>query len=202
MSEQQAPVWRPEVVPGERIFLSHVRREDVPLLARWFSDLETTLYLGAHGTSFTLEDEQRWFEHANTDASTKTFGLVVREGQRLIGTIGLKAIDHQRGIAEIGICIGDKAMWGQGYGSEAVRLIADYGFTFLGLHTVYLWHSGFNERGHHAYLKAGLKVAGRLRGARVFAGQRYDDVLMDMTRDEFGPSKLLGMVGQIDASRR
>ena len=76
------------------------------------------------------------------------------------------------GMTELGIAIGDKSAWGQGYGSEAVRLMCDYGFTFLGLHTIYLWHVAFNERGHQAYLKAGFKEAGRLRGADVFAGQR------------------------------
>ena len=45
------PSERPEVVPGERIFLSQVRRDDLPLIARWFSDLELTTYLGANAGS-------------------------------------------------------------------------------------------------------------------------------------------------------
>ncbi|GAB4210534.1 MAG: GNAT family protein [Roseiflexaceae bacterium] len=186
-------VWRPEVVPGERIFLSQVQREDLPLLARWFSDLEITAYLGSTGRSFTLEDEQNWFERARRAEDEKQFGIVLREGRRLIGTCGLMRIDHQRGAAELGICIGDKACWGQGYGTETVRLLLDYGFTFLGLHTIFLCHSSFNERGHQAYLRAGFKPAGRLRGVSVFAGQRYDHLLMDITREEFGPSRLRGM---------
>jgi RimJ/RimL family protein N-acetyltransferase len=189
--------WRPEVVPGERIFLSQVLREDVPLYARWFSDLELTTYQGAVGQSFTIEQEQEWFERVGKDSATKTFAIVVREGQRLIGNVSLMHINHRRGVAELGIAIGDKSCWGQGYGSEAVRLMCDYGFTFLELHTIYLWHFGFNERGHHAYLKAGFKVAGRLRGGDVFNGKRYDDILMDITREDFGPSRLSRMIGQI-----
>lgn len=190
-------VWRPEVVPGERVFLSHVQREDLPLLARWFSDLEITAYLGIPGRSFTLEDEQSWFERTRTAENEQQFAIVLREGCRLIGTCGLMRIDHQRGAAELGISIGDKHAWGQGYGTETVRLLLDYGFTFLGLHTIFLWHSSFNARGHHAYLKAGFKPAGRLRGVSVLAGQRYDHVLMDITREEFGPSRLRGMIGQL-----
>ncbi|HEU4323009.1 MAG TPA: GNAT family protein [Roseiflexaceae bacterium] len=191
-------VWRPEVVPGERVFLSHVQRADLPLLTRWFSDLETTTYLGALGRSFTLEDEQDWFERVRKAEGEKQFGIVVREGRRLIGTAGLMRIDHQRGVAELGISIGDKSCWGQGYGTETVRLLLDYGFTFLGLHTIFLWYSSFNARGQQAYLKAGFKPAGRLRGAGVFDGRRYDHVLMDITRDEFGPSRLRGMIGQLN----
>ena len=191
------PIWRPEVVPGERVFLSQVLREDVPLYARWFSDLELTTYQGAVGQSFTIEQEQEWFERVGKDAATKTFAIVVREGQQLIGNVSLMHINHRRGVAELGIAIGEKSCWGQGYGSEAVRLMCDYGFTFLELHTIYLWHFGFNERGHRAYLKAGFKVAGRLRGGDVFNGKRYDDILMDITREDFGPSRLSGMIRQI-----
>lgn len=198
MSESaQASVWRPEVIPGERIFLSHVQREDVPLLARWFHDLELTAYLGVPGRSFTLEDEQSWFENDRRDQASTNFAIVVREGQRLIGTVGLKPVNYQHGVAELGIAVGDKSCWGQGYGSEAVRLLTDYAFTFLGLHTLYLWHVAFNERGHRAYLKAGFKPAGRLRGAYTLAGRRYDSILMDITREEFGPSRLTRLVGQI-----
>jgi RimJ/RimL family protein N-acetyltransferase len=191
------PAWRPEVVPGERIFLSQVQREDIPLFARWFSDLELTAYLGLLGVSFMPEHEQEWYDGVVKDRERKTFAIVAREGQRVIGSIGFHSIDMLRGLTELGIAIGDKSAWGQGYGSEAVRLMCDYGFTFLGLHTIYLWHVAYNERGHRAYLKAGFKEAGRLRGADLFGGQRYDRILMDITREEFGPSRLRGMIGQL-----
>src|ERR1044072_6794866 len=179
--------YRPEVVPGDRIFLSHVLREDVPLFARWFSDLELTTYLGQAGQSFTIEQEQDWYERTVHDAANRTFAIIVREGQRLIGTVSLMNIRARRRVSELGIAIGDKSAWGQGYGTEAGRLVGDFGFTFLGLHTLYLWHFAFNERAHHAYLKAGFKLAGRLRGGDVFDGKRYDDILMDITREDFGP---------------
>jgi RimJ/RimL family protein N-acetyltransferase len=63
---------------------------------------------------------------------------------------------------------------------------------------VYLWHVAFNERGHRAYLKAGFKEAGRIRGGTLLNGQRYDTVLMDCTREDLGPSKLIGLVDQIE----
>lgn len=188
---------RPEVVPGERIFLSTVLREDLPQYARWFSDLELTSYIGAVGRAFLLEHEQEWYEHVVKEPNDKTFAIVAREERRLIGSVSLMRVNHQFGVAELGIAIGDKLYWGRGYGSEAVRLMADYGFTFLSLHTIFLWHTEFNQRGHRAYLKAGFRVAGRLRGTTVFDGRRYDSVMMDLTRDEFGPSRLRTLIGQI-----
>jgi RimJ/RimL family protein N-acetyltransferase len=198
--EMQATEERPEIVPGERIFLGHVRPEDVPLFARWFSDIELTSYLAQRGFAFMPEHEQEWFDNLVRDRSTRTFAIVVREGRRVIGSVSLMSIDDARGRAELGIAIGDKSVWGQGYGTEAVRLMADYGLTFMSLHTIYLWHVAFNERAHRAYLKAGFKLAGRLRETELFDGVRYDRILMDVTRADLGPSRLRGMVAQIDHS--
>lgn len=191
------PIFRPEVVPGERIFLSHLLKSDVPQFARWLSDLEMNTYLGAPGMSYTLEQEQAWFDDLGKNKQMRCFAIIVRDGQKLIGSVSLMGINHQHGTAELGIGLGDKTVWGQGYGSEAVRLMCDYGFTFLGLSSICLWHSAFNERGHRAYLRAGFQEAGRWRGALTFNGRRYDHILMDITRDDFGPSRLTHLVGQL-----
>ncbi|KAB8140122.1 GNAT family N-acetyltransferase [Chloroflexia bacterium SDU3-3] len=190
------PQLRIEVVPGERIYLSHPHRSDLPLFARWFADLELTAYLGASGRSYTYEDEEGWYSSRNSD-STRTFAIIVRETAQIIGSVSLMKIDHQHGRAELGIAIGEKSAWSQGYGTEAVRLMCEYGFTFLNLHSIHLWHTGFNERGHRAYLKAGFREAGRLRAARLFDGRRYDDILMDITREDFGATGLGRLIGQI-----
>jgi RimJ/RimL family protein N-acetyltransferase len=199
MSEPTAPadLFRPEIVPGERVFLSHVQREDADLFARWFADLELTAYLGAIGMAFTGEHEREWIERTLKETEGKTFAIVIREGKRLIGSVSLMDINHRHGVATLGIAIGDKSAWGKGYGSEAVRLLCEYGFTFLNLYHIRLWHFAFNERGHRAYLKAGFREVGRLRGTFVFDGRRYDEVLMEITRDDIGPSRLAGLLQQI-----
>jgi RimJ/RimL family protein N-acetyltransferase len=196
----QATIERPEVVPGDRIFLSTVQRADLPLYARWFADLELTAYLGAMGRAFLFEHEQQWYESVVNSSDGRTFQIIVRNTMRPIGSVSLMAINARPQTAEFGIAIGDKSAWGQGYGTEAARLMCDYGFSFLNLRTIYLWHVAFNQRGHRAYLKAGFREAGRLRGVRSFAGQQYDDILMDLTREEFGPLRCVNLIGQIEPS--
>lgn len=195
---EHTSIFRPEVIPGERIFFSHPQKEDLPALARWFADLELTLYLGRAGHSYSYADEANWLENWNKEPHTKHFAIVVRESGQFIGNVSLMKIDDQNGRAELGIAIGEKSAWGRGYGGEAVRLMCEYGFTFLNLHNIRLWHVGYNERGHRAYLRAGFREAGRLRSARLFNGQRYDDVLMDITRDDFGPTTLGRLIGQLN----
>lgn len=194
MSEtSEAP--RPEVVPGERIYLSHVRRSDLPAFAAWFADLEVTTYIGALGMSFMPEHEERWYNSVVEGNNLKTFVIVVRETNKVIGSVSLQDINVRNGVAELGIAIGEKNAWGKGYGSEAVRLMADYGFTFCGLYSIYLWFVEFNARGAQAYAKAGFKPAGRIRSSYLIDGQRYDRVLMDCTREDLGPSRLRHLIG-------
>ncbi|MGQ9548377.1 MAG: GNAT family N-acetyltransferase, partial [Roseiflexus sp.] len=147
--------WRPEIVPGSRVFLSVLQRADVPVFARWFSDLELTVYLGQGGMAYTLEQEEEWYARVSRDTSIKIFTIITRDDRRIIGTVSLTNINYRRQCAELGIAIGDKAAWGKGFGSEAVRLMCDYGFTFLNLYAIYLWHWGYNRRAHQAYLKSG-----------------------------------------------
>ena len=44
---------------------------------------------------------------------------------------------------------------------------------------------------------AGFREAGRLRGTFALNGRRYDEILMEITREEFRPSNLIGMLQQI-----
>ncbi len=186
---------RAVVVPGDRIFFTALLKSDVPLLSTWFSDLETTLYDGQVGRVFSLEAEQEWFDGLAKRPDNVAFGIVVRETGALIGTISLMRISHQRGTAELGVTVGDKTLWGQGYGTEAVRLMAEYGCFFLGLYSICLWYLDFNERGRRAYVKAGFREAGRWRKAIPVGGERYNSVLMDITRDELDLSRMRAMIG-------
>lgn len=191
------PVIRPEIVPGERIFLTTLLQDDVPTFTEWFSDLETTAYLGAVGAVFRQEQEQEWYNSLSKQSDQINFGIIVRETQHLIGTVGLKNIDLLHGTAELGINIGDKTARGRGYGTEAVRLMAEYGCFFKNLWSICLWFVAFNERGHRAYLKAGFREAGRWRGCYQIGGRRYDKVLMDITRDELDLSRMSALVRQL-----
>lgn len=63
---------------------------------------------------------------------------------------------------------------GRGLGTEATRLIVDYGLTDLGLHRISLEVYDFNPRARHVYEKVGFVHEGIGRDALLFDGEWID----------------------------
>ena len=186
---------RPYVLRGDRVGFKTLRREDVPLFTKWFQNLEFITYLASHGLPQTIENETEWFErHAKVTETSIQFGIFELKRDRHIGNCGLFNI-RPNSCATMGIGIGEPDAWGKGYGTEATRLLVEYAFFFLNLYNVRLGVYAFNERGRRAYESAGFREVGRIRGTIVVAGgERHDEIIMDIVRDEVDLSRMLKMV--------
>jgi [ribosomal protein S5]-alanine N-acetyltransferase len=187
---------RKYVLKSERLGFATLVREDIPTMMAWCQNLEYNAYLGTNNRPETLETETKWFdENANPSQSLVTFGILDLETKRLIGTCSLMDIHPVNGTATVGMGIGETEFWGKGYGTEATKLLVEYGMFFLNLHNIKLEVFGFNPRAIRAYEKAGFSLVGRRRTARVLGGERYDEVIMDITRDEVDLSRMRSMIG-------
>ena len=169
---------------GEKVAIGPMRKEYVPLYERWLTDFEVTRTL-LFIRPMTREAEEAWYESGQKRENTVFFTIFLRDGLCPIGNAGLHDIDHKDGTAEFGILIGEKDCWGHGYGSEATRLVLDYGFNVLALHNIMLRVYAFHERGLRCYRRAGFREIGRRREARRLAGQMFDVVMMDCLAREF-----------------
>jgi RimJ/RimL family protein N-acetyltransferase len=123
--------------------------------------------------------------HEKSKDNEVVFTVFELEHLTMIGESILHEIDYRHGIATFGITIIRKDYWGQGYGTEATKLVLDYAFRFLNLYNIYLLTTSFNPRAVRAYQKAGFKEIGRRRGSLLVGGQRYDDIYMDCLASEF-----------------
>jgi RimJ/RimL family protein N-acetyltransferase len=174
------------MVRGEKVYLRPSEREDLPRFVRWFADAETSRGLKLRAP-FSLAQEEEWFT-----------GMLARQGEnnwhfvicRLaddepIGTAGLHDVDHENGVAEFGISIGEKAEWNQGYGTDALHAICDFGFGELRLHRIELEVYAGNDRARRSYEKAGFTLEGTLRERHFTQGRREDVQLMALLRSEW-----------------
>jgi diamine N-acetyltransferase len=188
---------------GERIALGPLRRDLVPVYCRWMNDFDTLRTLGVLPAPLSLEQEERWYERqvAGGEGDTVHFTIYVRDTWRPIGNTSLMEIDRVHRAATFGLLIGEPDARGQGYGTEATRLVLDYGFTALGLHSVQLTVFAYNLAGLRAYQKAGFKEVGRRREAHLMGGRLWDVVIMDCLATEF-ESPVLGKLFVPDARRK
>ena len=168
---------------GDRIYLSPRNTEDYEIFTQWLNDFETTDYIGRSGQITTLNGEKRYLEE--NDNKGANFVIVTIEEDKMIGTVSLEEIDNLNGNATLGIFIGDKEYRSKGYGTEAIRLILDYGFNYMNLHNIKLDLMDFNERALKCYQKCGFKEYGRRRKCKFINGKYYDSISMDILRDEF-----------------
>jgi len=173
-----------EKIPGERIYLSPMDPGDLEIYTKWMNDSEVTRWLGMHSGVFSLPAERAWIEGATKDTHNYQFAIVLREGNRLLGNIGLMDVQQINRRATMGIFIGEAEDRSKGYGAEATRLLLDYGFRWLGLRNIDLHVNSGNARAIACYKKAGFREYGRRHGAVFADGQWHDDVLMEaLTQD-------------------
>jgi RimJ/RimL family protein N-acetyltransferase len=170
---------------GELVGLGPIRREFIPLYQRWMNDFETTRFLDYQPRPMTLEQETGWYENASSASDEIAFTIYELSTRRPIGNCGLHGLDVRNRRSELGILIGDPEARGKGYGTEAMCLLADFGFTALGLHSLMLWTYEYNFAGQRCYAKVGFREMGRRRASRWHAGRFWDEIAMDLLASEF-----------------
>lgn len=168
---------------GKRIRLRAIERSDIPAFVHWFNDPEIRKYLRMY-MPFSQAQEERWFEAHLQDQSSLIFGIETLDG-KLIGNIGLHDITWKDRHAYLGIVIGEKDYWGQGYGADAITTLLNFAFTQMNLHRVFLTVYDYNQRAIRCYEKCGFKHEGCMRQAHFYDGKYYNELVMGVLRDEF-----------------
>jgi RimJ/RimL family protein N-acetyltransferase len=192
---------RPIMLRGDLVGLGRILRSDVPTMAAWFDDPAYSTHLGNAGMYLTDEAEAKWYDDSAAFKETsQQFAIVELATGRHVGNCGLFACDPRKQHATLGIGIGDPAARGRGLGTEAVRLLCEYGFYFRNLWHIGLAVAAFNEAGIRAYRKAGFREVGRYTGRWVMGGQRFDEVLMELTRDEVDLTRVRKTTPNVDAA--
>lgn len=186
-SEDAAPAPIYNIV-GDKVALGPGERDQQ--IASWYAsdnDYEIALLSGDALWPRSRAEIEADYDSDAAKRERRSVGYAIydRATSAQIGGVGLRHIDWVTGCAELGIAIFDKRYWGKGYGTEAIYLLLDWAFTYLGLHNVVLETYAYNERSLASYRKVGFREIGRRREAQRLGTQRYDIVLMDILSTEF-----------------
>ncbi|MQA00291.1 MAG: GNAT family N-acetyltransferase [Dehalococcoidia bacterium] len=176
---------------GERTRLRPPDLSEAPRFLEWIADTEVRHLIGGTAYPMTLAAEEEWLRSKSEiswdngmflaiDATDAPGGAPVH-----IGSIELRKLHAEARSGEVGMMIGERAYWGRGYGTDALRTLCRFAFEELDLHRLELGVAEYNPRAQRAYEKVGFVVEGRLRQDSYIAGRYYDTFVMGLLHSEF-----------------
>ncbi|MGH3504267.1 MAG: GNAT family N-acetyltransferase [Nocardioidaceae bacterium] len=175
------------VLRGDLVRLREAREQDYAQVAEWSADpavgILQTGWVRPEPAEASIE---RMRVLCANDGNDVGFVVEALDGATLLGRVGLRRVGKNR-CAELAIVI-DPPYWGNGYGSDASRVLVRYGFAEMGLHRIELDVFAFNTRAIATYAKLGFVEEGRRRQAIYHDGQWHDDVQMGLLADEWRQS--------------
>lgn len=170
---------------GERVYLRSMELSDVgePYI-QWLNTegVSETLDVFFPSTRESLEEYVRKRLGSHSEVF---FAIVLKEGDRFVGTAKLGPIEWVHRRASFGILIGDESVRNRGLGGEVVSLLLRYGFRILNLHKITAGCVGSNIRAIRCFEKVGMRIEGR-RPEQLFVNGRYEDqVLLGILQEEY-----------------
>ena len=155
--------------------------------AKWDRDTEQHRLADDDPAQLWSENKLKEFIEKRAENSSQSFrfSICTLADNTLIGGVGLWINSWTHAEAWLGISIGERDYWSKGYGTDAMRLIVQYGFIELNLHRISLGLHAYNERALKTYQKVGFKMEGRMRGEGLRDGVRYDSLWMGILREEW-----------------
>ncbi len=176
-----------DLLRGELVRLTAINPEtDSHLFVRWALDTEYwRLLANDPARPWSVQATRKLFEEDLEKSENFFFLIRTLTDDRPIGMAELDGAQWTQGEAWLGIGLGERSFWGQGYGSDAARLIMRFGFEELNLHRISLTVFEYNPRAIRAYEKLGFVHEGRGRGLLLRDGRRWDILFMGLLRSEW-----------------
>ena len=171
---------------GELVRLREYRKSDIEIAQNYINDAEIKRLLHPGiPYLYTLEDEQKWFDNLSATNQNYSFAIETTDDNKYIGGCGINRLDWKNSVAEVGIFIGNKAYWGKGYGTDAMKILVTFIFEQMNINKIKLHVFSFNTRAIKSYEKVGFKKEGTLRKEIFRDGNYFDDIVMGMLKEEY-----------------
>lgn len=155
-----------------------ITTDDAPVAAQWFNDDEVTRYLSRGAIPMTEAFEREYFEKQYKSDTDLFLGIWHKNDAKLIGVVGLHGISQLNQTATYGVCIGERAYWSNGIGTEILSTILQYAFERRNLRSVKLSVLSSNFRGLACYEKCGFQKVGAYPKHVFKNGTWHDEILM------------------------
>lgn len=163
------------VIEGEKIYLRPITMDDTPMIVKW-RNTDSVRNNFIFRETFTEQIHNNWMRTKVATGQVVQYIIVEKDSGRSVGSVYLRDINPEYESAEYGVFIGETDCRGKGLGSEAAKLMSDYGLYTLGLHRISLRLLVGNDGAKRSYEKAGFVEEGIFRDMVKLDG-RFRDVL-------------------------
>jgi RimJ/RimL family protein N-acetyltransferase len=154
---------RDPVLYGERVTLRRPELQDATRVFNWERDDEVWRYDPRRPFSRTMAEFLPIFERSYVRGNGRQYWFIIEDEHHIpLGTITYFNLDYRLGQVEVGLGLGEKSRWGQGYGPEAIRTLVQYLFTFPALVRVYAETALANYPSRRAFAKVGFSERGQI----------------------------------------
>jgi len=173
---------------GEKIYLRPIDLNDVDLFCDCINSLDVRYtFFTSFPTNRSRQDDL--LKNLYKEKDYIPFAIVAKDTDEAVGVTAFHRIDYVSKAAIFSIIVTKAENWGKGYGSEATKLMVEYGFEILNLNRIQLHVFAGNERGIKAYEKAGFVREGLLREAMYHNNEYCDFYVMGILRKEYYKNK-------------
>ena len=172
------------MLEGKVVNLRAIEPGDLDRDVQWVNDRDVTRFL-AMRYPISKAEEERWLT-SRPASGFGNIGLAIETKDGVhIGNCVLHEGQPENRKASLGIMIGDKDFWSNGYGTDVIYTLLRFGFHEMNLNRVWLHVFAFNERAVACYKKCGFVVEGTLRQNAYQDGHYIDTITMGILRSEF-----------------
>ena len=169
---------RSQMLAGSKVRLRPKRLQDASDDYNWRRDTELCRLDAATPLSISFEEFSRSHaEELHRPGLGYRFAIETLD-ERHIGNCSCSNIDEIKREAEMGIMIGDRDYWNQGYGADAILILLKHIFSQTRLERIYLKTLNWNVRAQKCFEKCGFIPCGQL------AWRDYNFIIMDIHRSD------------------
>ncbi|MBE9097240.1 GNAT family N-acetyltransferase [Tychonema sp. LEGE 07203] len=177
-------------IETERLLLRKISLNDASDMFEYASNPEVSEYT-MWSTHTSIEDTKYFLKSLTKMYKRRElvdWGLVHKVDEKFIGTCGFVewSMNHSR--AEMGYAISSK-YWNQGYMSEAVNAMMEFGFREMLLNRIEAKCKVSNIGSARVMEKVGMQLEGILRQQIFVKGEYWDLKIYSILRDDFFASR-------------
>jgi len=175
----------------ERLIIRPHQPGDADRFCAWDRDPELTYFNDDDSDRFrpfTPEEAALYLEDIGRQDARRGiihFAIEKKADGDFIGYCMVAEIERQHRRCKIGITIGERAEWGQGYAREALIPVIDYCFDTLKLNRIVAEIYCLNERSRRLFVGLGFRHEGTLRQSVWKRGVPLDDCLYGLLAEDW-----------------